>query len=290
MKHTVEELEEKAYQYRKRFLELFTTIGFGHLTSAFSWAEIATVLYNEILRLPPKGTDMELYDKMVVSKGHGAGMLYPIFEDMGYFSREEMADTIRIGGSQAKLRRLYYPGFDFYGGSLGIGVGEACGLAKGAKMSGAEWKVYCVVGDAECYEGAIWEAVNFAGHQRLDNLIVIVDRNGLGCSDFTEHMLSLEPLVDRWRSFGWDVCETGGHDVGQLYEVIFAAARDGHDRPQCVIAHTKKGYGLDYLVDKPLMHGYMPQGEEVARAFSCLRENRGTGTGIRRDRYACRMG
>lgn len=274
MRHTVTELEAKAYQYRVRFLELFTTIGFGHLTSAFSWTEIATVLYNEIMRLPPEGMDMTDCDKMVVSKGHGAGMLFPIFEDLGYFSKEEMTDTVRIGGKQEKLRKLYYPGFDFYGGSLGIGIGLACGLALGAKQKGASWKVYCLVGDAECYEGAVWEAMNFAGHRKLGNLIVIVDRNQLGCSDFTEHMLRLEPFADKWLSCGWSVSESDGHDISQLYGTLSTASQAENDKPKCIIAHTKKGYGLDYLVDKPLMHGYMPQGEEAARAFDYLREGR----------------
>ena len=270
MVHTVQELNDKAFQYRKEFLDIFTRIGFGHLTSAFSWAEIATVLYHEILRLPSDGTDMTGCDKVVVSKGHGAGILYHIFEDLGFITKEEMRSIIRIGGSQKKIRELYYPGFDFYGGSLGLGIGVACGLAKGAKLSGEGWKVYCILGDAECYEGSVWEAMNFAGHQGLDNLIVIVDRNKLGCSDFTERMLRLEPFAEKWNSCNWDVYETDGHDVEKLYETLKLAS-SVRAKPQCVIAHTKKGQGLDYLIDKPLMHGYMPKGEDIDKAYKCLK-------------------
>lgn len=273
MRHSLEELRDKAYQYRKEFLNIFTSIGFGHLTSAFSWAEIAVVLYNEIMNLPPAGPEIDMgpYDKMVVSKGHGAGILYPVFHDLGYFSAGELSQTIRIGGSQEKLRKLYYPGFDFYGGSLGMGLGLACGLAKGAKLSGQAWKTFCIVGDAECYEGSVWEAINFAGHNKLDNLTVIVDRNRLGCSDFTEHMLAMEPFAEKWSSFNWDVSETDGHDIEKLYDVLHekSEARDG--KPHCIIANTKKGQGLDYLIDKPLMHGYMPKGEDIEKAFRSLK-------------------
>lgn len=271
MKHTIFELENKAYQYRKRFLDIFTGLGYGHLTSAFSWAEIATVLYNEIMYLPPDVNQAGDFDKMVVSKGHGVGMLFPVFEDMGFFQAGELENTIQTGDSNEKLRKLYYPGFDFYGGSLGIGLGVAAGLAKGAKLQGASWKVYCIVGDAECYEGSIWEAMNFSGHQQLDNLIVIVDRNSLGCSDFTEHMLRLEPFKEKWLSCNWDAYEIDGHNIGQIYDALSEASGRGHNKPQCIIANTKKGAGLDYLVDKPLMHGYMPKkDDEIYRAFAEL--------------------
>ena len=143
MKNTVETLENKTYGYRCRFLELFTRIGFGHVTSAFSWAEIATVLYNEVMAVDE--------DKMFVSKGHGAGILFPIFEDLGLISREELDAAIMIGGDNTKLRKLYYPGFDFYGGSLGIGLGCAVGMAKAGKVSRSSWNVFCIIGDAECY-------------------------------------------------------------------------------------------------------------------------------------------
>lgn len=268
MKNTISDLERKAFSYRRRFLELFTSIGFGHVTSAFSWAEIATVLYNEIIEGVP-GCDAA--DKMVVSKGHGAGILYPIFEDIGLFSKSEMDQLIHIGGEASQLRRYYYPGFDFYGGSLGIGLGCAAGMAKAAKLTDMDWNVYCIVGDAEIYEGSIWEAAMFAGFQGLDNLIVIVDRNKLGCSDFTEHMLAIEPLGGKWKAFNWDVIEVNGHCIPELYAALHEKKSEKAGKPHCIIANTKKGQGLDYLIDKPLMHGYMPKGDDIERAFSLLK-------------------
>lgn len=272
MKHSIDELSNKTYQYRKRFLELFTKLGFGHVTSAFSWAEIATVLYHEIMDLPVSINDIEPSDRMVVSKGHGVGILFPIFEDLGYFSKQEMESAISIGGDCSKLKRLYSPGFDFYGGSLGMGLGIATGLAKAFKLSHIDKKIFCIVGDAECYEGSIWEAINFAGFQKLDNLVVIVDRNRLGCSDFTEHMLSFEPLKDKWSAFNWNVQEIDGHNYDEVYDSLKNAKELRNEKPHCIIANTKKGMGLDYLIDKPLMHGYMPKGDDVERAFRELQK------------------
>ena len=267
MKNTISNLIKKTYFYRKRFLEIFTRLGYGHVTSAFSWAEIATVLYNEILEKQELSLDSKQRDKMVVSKGHGVGILFPIFEEMGYFTKEEMDQTIKVGGSSTKLRSFFYPGFDFYGGSLGIGLGLAAGLAKAAKVSGMSYQTYCLIGDAECYEGSIWESILFSSHNKLDNLTVIVDRNMLGCSDFTEHMLSLEPLADKWKAFNWDVTEINGHDIKEIYASLINAKKNNNGRPNCIIANTKKGKGLEYLVDKPLMHGYMPKGSDIEKAF-----------------------
>lgn len=267
MKNSISELERKAYIYRRRFLELFTSIGFGHVTSAFSWAEIATVLYNEIIEGIPGDSDT---DKVVISKGHGAGIVFPILEDMGLFSSDEMNQLIQVGGNAAALKKYFYPGFDFYGGALGIGLGCAAGLAKAGKANGADWNVYCIIGDAETYEGAIWEAATFAGFQKLDNLIVVIDRNRLGCSDFTEHMLALEPISAKWLAFNWDVSEVNGHDVSELYSILSKKKNEKNGKPHCIIANTNKGQGLRYLIDKPLMHGYMPKGDEIEKAFRLL--------------------
>ena len=262
MKNSKECLNEKAYQYRKRFLEIFTRLGFGHLTSAFSWAEVATVLFHEFY---VKGTD-----HLFVSKGHGIGILFPIFEELGFFTESQVDDMIRIGGSNEEIKKLVIPGFDFYGGSLGIGIGMAAGYAKGEKLSGKKSRVYCVVGDAECYEGAVWEALNFAGFQKLDNLIVLVDRNQLGCSDFTEHMLALEPLDKKWSAFNWDVQVIDGHNVEDIYNAVKIAIEKKNGMPQCIIANTVKGKGLDYVTGRPLMHGYVPQGSDIEKAFNEL--------------------
>lgn len=270
MRNTERFLSEKSYLYRKRFIELFSSLGFGHLTSAFSWTEIATVLYWEFIDISHDNIKNQDQNKLFVSKGHGIGMLFPIFEDLGLITGN-MGDIVKIGGDNTKIRELVYPGWDFYGGSLGIGLGMAAGMAKGKQLSGSQTNVYCIVGDAETYEGSIWEAINFAGHQKLSNLIVILDRNGLGVTDFTENMLRIEPISERWSSFGWETKEINGHDVKEIYCALAECLSSKSEKPKCIVANTKKGYGLDYVIDKPLMHGYIPKGDEIEKALRELK-------------------
>ena len=265
-----EDLYELSYQMRKRFLELFTTLGFGHVTSAFSITEVVIALYHEVLQYDKKNPDWQERDRFVISKGHGAGMLFPVYEKMGFFTTAEMNNMIRIGGNLQELKKYFYPGFEFYGGSLGQGLGLAAGLATGAKLNHQDWSTFCIVGDAECYEGSIWEAALYAGHRHLNNLIVIVDRNFLGCSDFTENMISLEPFSDKWISCNWDVALVDGHSYEELVPLLKSIPLRTSDKPLCIIANTIKGKGLEYLYNKPLMHGYMPKGEDIAKAFQNL--------------------
>ncbi len=262
---TEEAFIEKNYELRRRFLEIFPRLGFGHLTTAFSETEFLSYLYYNVID-PEK-------DAVVLSKGHGAGMFYPIFEDLGMIGRDYLDGHLKIGGDISELKALVLPGFDFYGGSLGMGLGFAAGLAAGRKKQGAAGRVYCVVGDAECYEGSIWEAAMFSGHNRLDNLAVILDRNRLGCSDFTEHMLGLEPLGLKWEAMNWDVMEIDGHDYGELGRA-FEAAGAGREKPLCIIADTVKGAGLPSVSGIPLMHGYMPDPEKAQELLPELQKVR----------------
>lgn len=271
MKNDIGFLEKKVYDYKKRFLDIFTGIGFGHLTSAFSWAEIATVLYHEILDISEDYQTSKDRDQVIVSKGHGVGMLFPVFEDLGLLSGERLEDIVKIGGSSRKIRELVLPGYDFYGGSLGIGIGLAAGMAKGMLLSGSKHHVFCVVGDAETYEGSVWEAAGFAGHNRLHNLIVIIDRNELGVSDYTEHMLKLEPIKSRWEAFGWETVEIDGHSISEVYQAFVQMLSSENDCPKCIVAHTRKGNGLEYTIGNPFMHGYIPKGDEIEKAYRELK-------------------
>lgn len=261
------ELYEKSYQMRKRFLEIFTELGYGHLTTAFSETEILISLLERVMEFHKDGHPK---DRLVLSKGHGAGMLFPIFEDMGIFSKDDTADMIKLGGDFLRLRELFYPGFEFYGGSLGIGLGMAVGLALGDKLNRDSCLTFCVLGDAECYEGAVWEAMLFAGHNRLNNLIVIVDRNYLGCSDFTENMCELEPFADKWKSCNWETRSIDGHSYEEILGALSGVRCRKTSKPLCIIADTVKGKGLEHLSNVPVRHGYMPRGEEAKFSFEML--------------------
>ena len=255
---------DKSYTIRKRFLELFSELGYGHLTTAFSETEIMIALFEKIIRFDESKKPI---DKFVLSKGHGAGMVYPILEDMGIITANETKAYLTKGADLMWIREYVIPGFAFYGGSLGIGIGMAAGLALGLKQNRSDSMVYCLVGDAECYEGSVWEAVLFASHNRLNNLTVIIDRNYLGVSDFTENMCAMEPLAEKWESFNWKVERVNGHSYEELIEVLGDSKARKTDRPFCVIADTVKGKGLDYLSNVPLKHGYMPDLAEVKEAM-----------------------
>lgn len=267
MKEKIQELNKKSMIARKRFVEIFSRLGYGHLTTAFSETEILIALFLEIMDYCP---DDAQSDKFVLSKGHGAGMLFPIYELAGILSEKETDDILRVGGDSSRFNRLFYPGFDFYGGSLGLGLGMAAGLALGAKMNREGWITFCLVGDAECYEGSIWEAMLFAGHNKLNNLVAIVDRNYLGCSDFTENMCGLEPFEDKWKSCNWETKVVDGHNYEELLWALSSAKQRKSAKPLCIIANTVKGKGVDYLSNVPLMHGYMPTGENAVKAMNRL--------------------
>ncbi len=261
-------LYQKSYDVRLRFLEIFTELGYGHLTTAFSEAEIMISIMEIAMRFDHNKKPI---DKFVLSKGHGAGMAFPVLEDLGILSKKDTAAVVRKGGDINILKEYVTPGFEFYGGSLGIGIGMAAGLALGLKQNRSDSIVYCLMGDAECYEGSVWEAILFASHNRLNNLVVIVDRNYLGCSDFTENMCQLEPFSKKWSCCNWNVQEVDGHTYEELLSALINVRKRTTDRPTCIIADTVKGKGLEYLSNIPLRHGYMPKGkDDIKMSFECL--------------------
>ena len=162
------------------------------------------------------------------------------------------------------------PGVEFSGGSLGIGLGVACGMAYAAKMSGQNYKIYVLVGDGECYEGAIWESIMFAAHNNLDNLIMYIDRNHMAITDYTENMLKLEPLEDKLIAFGWNAETINGHDID---EILMASLRKTETKkPRCIICNTVKGNGVSSMSNKMFKHGIAPRGKEAEAAISELEE------------------
>ncbi len=271
---TEQEIKLKVNWAKHKVLDMCCAAGKGHLTSAYSCAEVIAVLYYAVLRLDPKVPNWKIRDRFIMSKNHGSLMTYPILADLGFLEENElktfMQDGTRLGGHS----KLGIPGVEFSGGSLGIGLGVATGLAYAAKMDQEDWMTFCLVGDAECYEGAIWEAAMLAAHQQLNNLVLIIDRNRLGITGFTEDLLQLEPLSDKWRAFGWDVCDVNGHDVHMLLDVFTTIRERRNQKPLAVISHTVKGHGIDFMSDAPLCHGVSPQGIDQERAYAQLEENK----------------
>lgn len=268
------EIRDKIHMAKRKVLSMCISAGKGHVTTAYSCAEIVGVLYYTVMRIDPQNPQWDDRDRFIMSKNHGSVMTYPILADLGYFDASEldtfMADGTRLGGHS----KLCLPGVDFAGGSLGIGLGVATGMAYAAKMDHKGWLTFCLIGDAECYEGSIWEAAMLAGHHGLNNLIGILDRNRLGVTGFTEELLRLEPLKDKWSAFGWEVKEIDGHNISEIIDTLADIRCRKHQKPLMVIANTTKGHGIDFMSDAPLYHGEAPRAKDIDRAYAQLEGNR----------------
>lgn len=276
-------LREKTCRAKERVLDMVCRAGMGHLSSAFSCAEILSVLYYRIMCVNPDTPDLAERDRLVISKNHASVMQYPILADLGFFPENELEAFLSpvLGqahqfGSHAKNS---LPGVDFSGGSLGIGLGVAAGIACAAQYDQKSFLTFCLLGDGECDEGSVWEAAMFAAHYRLGNLIAIVDRNRLAITGFTETMMALEPLADKWRAFGWEVRSCNGHDIGELLACLQDVHNRVNEKPLCVIANTVKGKGVEFIEDQLNWHGAAPKGEDIARAKASLEKER--------QRYEC---
>lgn len=274
----VKYLREKTYRAKQKVLKMVCRAGMGHLSSAFSCAEILTVLYYTVMRVDPNTPDLAARDRFIISKNHASVMQYPILADLGFFREEELEaflapapGQVHPFGSHAKLS---IPGVDFAGGSLGIGLGAAAGIAYAAKFDQSPYLTFCLLGDGECGEGSVWEAAMFAAHYQLDNLIAVVDRNRLAITDFTESMLALEPLRDKWQAFGWETRFCSGHDIGDLLSCLQDVRTRKNGKPLCVIADTIKGKGIDFIENQLNWHGAAPKGADAARAYASLEKER----------------
>lgn len=265
------ELEKKAQELRKRMLEIYGAVGMGHITSGFSCMEFLVALYyGGILNYDPKNADWEDRDIFIMSKGHGSTALYPILADLGYFSEEALAACTKNDSEFGLCLNGNIPGVEFTTGSLAVGFGVAAGIAKAKKMNRKSELVFSMLGDGECYEGAVWETALFAASEKLNNLIVLLDRNRLCITDFTENLVPLESLDDKWRAFGWDVKHIYGHDIAEILEALDGIHSFPRNMPLIVIGDTIKGKGVRFIENKPLMHGVALTGERKDMACRIL--------------------
>jgi transketolase len=256
------ELEEAARiadVVRRETIRLVGIAKSGHYTSVFSCAEILGALYGGIMRLA-EDPDWPERDRLVLSKGHMAVGVYPLLAERGYFPTEWLDEYTRVGnalGDHPDMRRV--PGIDFSSGSLGHGLSIAVGMAYAARMrKQAETRIFALVGDQELNEGQIWEAAQTAGHYGLGNVIALVDRNQMGLDGMTEEVMTVEPIGDRFRAFGWEVTEIDGHDLRAVYGTLRGLPAPTGDRPQCIVAHTVKGKGIGYMELSRTWHlGYL---------------------------------
>jgi transketolase len=243
----IRDLKLAAVTMRRKILYLghhnHITLHYGAL---LGMTEIMTLLYLLWLRVQPKNPGWPERDRFVLSKGHGAPAWYVALWMAGFFSETHFDGFRRLHSIlQGHPDRLKTPGVEASSGSLGQGIGVACGMALAAKVQGAAWRSYVLVGDGECNEGSVWEAAQIAANLSLDRLTVLVDRNGKSSYGPMAGRNDVAPVADKWRAFGWDVCECDGHDfVALSHALAWADAVEG--RPAVVICHTTKGKGLPY--------------------------------------------
>jgi transketolase len=268
----IERLRKLASEIRRRDLQIVHNAKLGHVGGEMSVTDILVALYFGVLRIDPSRPDDPERDRFILSKGHSAVALYTVLARRGFFPLEEL-DTFAqpLSKLNGHPNRNKVPGVETNTGPLGHGLPVGVGAAMAAKLQDQSWRVFVVTGDGELQEGSNWEAAMSAGHYRLDNLTVIVDRNRLQQGDWTEQTMHLEPLADKWRAFGWAVTEVNGHNLEQLLET-FSRVPFEAGKPNCIIAHTHKGQGVSLMRDKAAWHHKVPNAQELELALKELEE------------------
>ncbi len=266
-------LVEKSKWLRKEIFEMVIKVNQGHIASAFSQCEIViSLFYGNIMNYKIGDPDYKLRDRFIISKGHSAMGVYPILSDIGYFSKNELSKY----GTPSGILRIYgdksIPGVDSTSGSLSQAPGIACGFALASKNDKKDIYTYVVLSDGEHYEGSLWESAMFASHHCLDNLIFIVDRNKQIILGNSEDCLKIEPLSDKWKSFGWNVFEVNGHNYSEILDAL-KKAKKPNKKPNLIIANTIKGKGVSYMENVTRWHNTMPNQKEIEIARKDLEIN-----------------
>ena len=244
----------------------------GHPGGSLSASDLYTYLYFKEMNIDPANPKDPNRDRFVLSKGHCAPGLYAALALRGYFSMDEMKTLRHIGAMlQGHPDMKGTPGIDMSSGSLGQGISAACGMAKAAKLTGADYRVYAVLGDGEIQEGQVWEAAMFASHYNLDNLCILVDNNGLQIDGSIEDVMSPYPIDEKFKAFGFHVINIDGHDFDQI-ESAYNEARTVKGKPTAIIAKTVKGKGVSFMENKASWHGTAPNDEQYEVAMNELQE------------------
>lgn len=266
----LEMLQEKAKDIRIDIIRQIHSAGSGHPGGSLSAADIITYLYFAEMNIDPENPDKADRDRFVLSKGHAAPALYAALAEKGYFPKETLL-TLRQMGSilQGHPDRKKIPGVDMSTGSLGQGVSAAVGMALANKIDGSSARVYAVLGDGELQEGMVWEAAMAAAHYGLSGLTIFIDHNGLQIDGKNEEVITVAPIEDKFRSFGWDVQTIDGHDFEEIAAAV-EKAKTVKDRPQAIIAETVKGKGVSFMEDQAGWHGKAPNDEQAAQAVKEL--------------------
>jgi transketolase len=269
------ELEEAAYQIRRLSIEMITYAKWGHPGGSLSIADILAILYFHAMNTDPHNPKWKERDRLILSKAHGSPALYATLALKGFYALEEIYTYCSTGGLEGHTDMRRTNGLESSGGPLGMGLSVAVGCAYGLRLKeDARSRVFCLLGDGELNEGNIWEAAMSAAHYHLDNLIAVVDYNKVMAKGFVWDLMNIEPLVDKWTAFGWDVLEVDGHDL-QALAATFHRARwvQPRGKPIAVIAHTVKGRGIEMAEFNYKWHTHAPEPEVADAMLRTLSRN-----------------
>lgn len=266
----IERLNKIALGLRRDILVMTTKAGSGHPGGSLSAADIVTALYFHHLRHDPKKPKWEDRDRFVLSKGHTCPVLYAALAETGYFPRETLWTLRKLGSIlQGHPDMVKTPGLEASTGNLGQGLSIGIGMALAGRLDHKDYRVYVLLGDGELDEGQVWEAAMAAAHYKVDNLTAIVDLNGLQLDGYTRDIMSLDPVADKWRAFGWHVVEIDGHNMRQILDALDMAEKVKY-KPTVIIAHTIKGKGISFMENQVQYHGKALTEDQLQRALKEL--------------------
>jgi len=267
-------LGEKARDIRVSIVEMLSIAGSGHLAGSLGMADVFSLLYFHILQHDPKNPAWEERDRLVLSNGHICPVLYSAMAHAGYFPMEELATLRKLGSRlQGHPHREFLPMLETSSGPLGEGLSQAVGMALSFRMDKKENQVYCLMGDGELDEGQIWEAAMLAGKEKLGKLIGIIDRNNIQIDGTTDQVMPLQPLKEKFESFGWHVAEVSGHDFQPINKAVIEA-QEITDKPSVIIAHTIPGKGIPETEGNYRWHGKAPSMEEAQKFIWVLKNSK----------------
>lgn len=264
MKYTVPELEKIANKVRQDIIKMLVAAGSGHSAGPLGMADIFTALYFEVMNNDPKKPNWNERDRLILSNGHICPVLYATLAHAGYFPISELMTLRKLGSRlQGHPERLRLPGIETTSGPLGSGMAQASGYAYAARMDQCRFRVFCVCSDGEHDEGNHWEAAMFAAKYKLSNLTVFVDRNNIQIDGFTEDIMPLESIEEKYKAFNWHVLHIDGHNFAEIINSV-SFARSVYEKPTVIIAHTTPGKGVDYMENDFKWHGTPPGVTDMA--------------------------
>jgi len=265
----IELIKKKADWVKRELLKIHKIAPGIRLASSLSCIEILTTLYyGKIVNYDPKDIFWEQRDRFIISKAHGSVSFYPILADLGYFDIKQLKMVGEPGGILGDIPDCSIPGYETVNGSLGHGLGVACGISLALKTKNCKERVFVLLGDGELYEGSVWEAIMFASHHNLDNLILIIDNNKICMLDYCKNIIDLDPIDEKFKAFGWDSTILDGHNIHELYRVLSSMRQESRQRPRVIIANTIKGKGVTRLETDSLCHIKALSIEEIDQIFA----------------------